>query len=166
MDSACRWLTVLVLALPSVAVCRAAGTGASVELTGALPSTSSALSEAGAREVIQFDSELVPGLAQVALDGVVRVASWPIEARTRRSVLLTRYDIYAPDARIVEIRSGGREVEVPRSKLRFFELAEDGGPARGFVSVDVEAGTVYAMAQTALGMTELRYDAESRTHTL
>jgi hypothetical protein len=117
------------------------------------------------REWLGFDARLFARLATLRVGGSVRVSRWPLEIAGRRPVRLTRYDPYAPDAKIFSVRADGT-FEVPRSRLRFFTLLESGGPARGFVSFDPVEHTLYAMTQGAAGMMETRFDAERKTYRL
>ncbi len=103
----------LVLAFVSWAGALAAAAGppaapASAPASARLPEESVSL-EAG------FSRALA--LAQPGQD--VAAPAWPVAPGVRSPLVLTRHDVYAPDARIVAIDQG-REIEVPRSRLRFF----------------------------------------------
>ncbi len=71
-----------------------------------------------AGEAVLLDDGLLQSLTRLDRDESVS-ASWPVAPGRRISVVLTRRDVYAADARIVSI-DRGREVPVPRSRLRFF----------------------------------------------
>src|SRR5687768_8582680 len=62
-------------------------------------------------EVVTFGDGLVPSLLRVPADGEVRIAGWPVAPAERADVTLTRFDVYAPDAKVYADNGKGR-VEV------------------------------------------------------
>lgn len=106
-------------------------------------------------ELLAFDSSFTAKLLGLAPEESLRADDWPIAPGKRQSVVLTRRDIYAPDARIV-MMEGGREVELPRSRLAFF-LGEiqDGTKGRVMVSIDPDTGTLGGFSATNEGYFEI-----------
>ena len=103
---------------------------------------------------------LPPGLAARLLDlangGTVLLEGWPLAAGERDDVELTRVDVYAPDARILEAR-GNRMVELPRSPLAFFRGVAAGDPlTRVLVSVDPHSGRIGGVTNRRGEVHELR----------
>jgi metallopeptidase family M12-like protein len=110
----------------------------------------------GEAELVDFDPVLAKALLDVAPGASRLVADWPVAPGLRKDVELTRFEVYAPDARIVKIE-GNRMVELPRSKLAFFHgRPEDDPETRLVVTVDPETGTLEGLALTAEGARELR----------
>ena len=125
-----------------------AGAGPSIALEVAGP--------AGPSETFAVDPSLVAALRETAIEETVRVADWPVAPGDRRTVEVTRHDVYAPDARIVAIGAGG-ETEVPRSRLVFLWGAVEGDPSRRvLLSVDPEAGTLGGLGVTPDGVFEIQ----------
>src|SRR5687768_7474595 len=73
-------------------------------------------------EIVSFGEELVPGLLKAAHNTTVRVADWPVGPDARADVLLTRFDVYAPGAKVFVVEGPGQRDhrEIPRSRLAFF----------------------------------------------
>lgn len=87
-------------------------------------------------EVVQFGGSVASQLFVTAPEGSLRVAGWPVAPGRRADVVLTRHEVYAPDAKVWKVE-GDRRTEVPRSRLAFFwGAAEDDPGLRVFVSVD------------------------------
>ncbi|HYG65903.1 MAG TPA: M12 family metallo-peptidase [Thermoanaerobaculia bacterium] len=107
-------------------------------------------------EVVTLDQGVAPLLLSIPPDAEVRLGDWPIAPELRADVVLHRREIYAPDAKIYEVR-GKRLVEVPRSNLVFYwgaaEVDED---VRVFLSVDPATGEVRGFSQSIDGIQELR----------
>ena len=103
-------------------------------------------------EIVSFGEELVPGLLEAAENTTVRVADWPVGPDARADVLLTRFDVYAPGARIYVVEGKGqRQVlrEIPRSRLAFFSgTAADDPEMTVFAAVDPDSGHVNGFVQT------------------
>ncbi|MEO8586674.1 MAG: M12 family metallo-peptidase, partial [Acidobacteriota bacterium] len=68
--------------------------------------------------------------------------------------ILTRTEVYAPDARIVAIGTSG-EVAVPRSTWVFFQGRDVDGSARTAVSLDPATGTMRGLVSSERGLHEL-----------
>lgn len=112
----------------------------------------------GARgEVVTFGDGLVPSLLRVPANGEVRIEGWPVAPAERADVALTRFEVYAPDAKIWT-DNGKVRAEVPRSRLLFFRgQAENDPETRVFVAVDPAAATLSGITATPDGtMREIR----------
>lgn len=107
---------------------------------------------AGARsEVVTFGDGLVSSLLRVPAEGEVRIEGWPVAPAERADVALTRFEVYAPDAKIWT-DNGKVRTEVPRSRLLFFRgQAENDPETRVFVAVDPAAATLSGVTATADG---------------
>lgn len=111
---------------------------------------------AGEAELVNVDPALASALLDVSPGASRTVADWPVSPGVRQEVELTRFEVYAPDARIVKIE-GKRVVELPRSKLAFFHgRPADDAETRLVITVDPESRTLEGIAVTAEGMRELR----------
>ena len=99
-------------------------------------------------EIVAFGEGLVPGLLQAPEKATVRVADWPVGPDARAEVLLTRFDVYAPDARILVAEGKGHR-EVPRSRFAFFSgTAADDPGVTVFAAVDPDTGHINGFTQT------------------
>ncbi len=125
---------------------RAAAPGAIVDVPGG----------SGEMEVVRFADLAAAALLETPIGDSIRLDDWPVSPGVRRPVILSRFDVYAPDARIVRIVNG-REVELPRSPLAFFKGAtSDGGAAAKIVAwVDPVTGIRGGMALGELGVIEM-----------
>jgi hypothetical protein len=125
-----------------------AGAGPSIELEVAGPT--------GPTETFAVDRALGGGLLRTAVEETVRVADWPVAPGDRRTVEVTRHDVYAPDARIVSIGTDG-EKEVPRSPLVFlWGTAVGDGSCRVLISLDPGTGALGGLSVTPDGVFEAR----------
>jgi hypothetical protein len=87
-------------------------------------------------EVLRFGGSVASQLSVTAPESSLRIAGWPVAPGQRADVVLTRHEVYAPDAKVWKVE-GDRRTEVPRSSLAFFwGTAEDDPDVRVFVSVD------------------------------
>jgi hypothetical protein len=99
-------------------------------------------------EIVSFGEELVPGLLKAAANTTVLVADWPVGPDARADVLLTRFDVYAPGAKVFVVE-GRNHREIPRSRLAFFSgTAADDPEMTVFASVDPDTGHVNGFTQT------------------
>jgi hypothetical protein len=108
-------------------------------------------------ELVRFDERVTARLLTLATGETLRVDDWPVSPGLRATVVLRRFDVYAPDAKIVVIEDGV-EREAPRSNQLFYRgTVEDGLEAGSrFVSwVDPETGNVGGHAMTSLGVVAL-----------
>ena len=114
-------------------------------------------------EVVTFGEDLAPALLRVAPEEAVRVGGWPVAPGTRADVRLTRFEIYAPGARIWKV-AGDRYTEVPRSRMAFFQgFAEDAPDTRIFAGLDPDTGAFQGLAISPQGSFEIRpYPAAAR----
>lgn len=105
-------------------------------------------------EVVTFGGGLVPSLLRVPAEGEVRIEGWPVAPAERADVALTRFDVYAPDAKIWT-DDGKVRAEVPRSRLLFFRgQAENDPETRVFVAVDPAAATLSGFTAMPDGTTQ------------
>lgn len=119
-----------------------------------LPAVSLAAAPA---EVVRFGESLAPALLRIPLEGQVQIDEWPVAPGERAPVVLTRFDAYAPDAKIWKVDGSGALTEVPRSRLAFFRGQAAGDPeTRVFVAVDPAAATFSGFTATAEGVQEIR----------
>lgn len=100
-------------------------------------------------ELFRFEPELVPSLLRLAPGDSTRVAGWPVAPGSRRDVVITRHEVYAANARVLEVTDEGTR-ELPRSQMVFFwgSLADDPLSAV-VVTIDPAAGTVEGMVRSA-----------------
>jgi hypothetical protein len=106
-------------------------------------------------EIVSFGEELVPGLLKAAEKTTVRVADWPVGPDERADVLLTRFDVYSPDAKVFVVE-GGLQREIPRSRFAFFSgTAADDPEVTVFAAVDPDTGHVNGFIQTRDAFHEL-----------
>lgn len=110
----------------------------------------------GVSEEVLFNSGLVPALLGAHLGRPVRVTSWPVAPGVREEVDLTRFDVYAPDAKIFGFRNG-RPFEVGRSRLVFFKGRAVGAVRRELlVTIDPDTRELSGFAESPEGRSELR----------
>ena len=111
--------------------------------------------DGGEGELIAFDSRVAPALASLATGERIAVDGWPVAPGISRTMVLTRTEVYAPDARIVAIGPRG-EVEVPRSTWAFYQGRDVSGSARVAVALDPVTGVMRGLAISEHGVHELR----------
>jgi hypothetical protein len=111
--------------------------------------------DGGEGELLAFDSRVAPALASLAPGERIAVDGWPVAPDFSRTMVLTRTEVYAPDARIVAIGAAG-EVEVPRSTWAFFLGRDVSGSARVAVALDPETGAMRELSLSERGLHELR----------
>jgi hypothetical protein len=145
------------MALAALGVAAAARAAERRTLPGPGPAlTLDVAGPAGPSETFAVAPALPAALRQTALEETVRVADWPVAPGDRRTVEVTRHDVYSKDARIVAIGAGG-ETEVPRSRLLFFWGTAAGDPSRHvLLSLDPDTGTLAGLGVTPDGIYELR----------
>lgn len=134
-----------------------AATGSLVRLSAGATGQIIDAPEADARaEVVTFGEALPTALLQVSPEETVQVAGWPVAPGVRADVRLTRFEIYAPDARIWKVE-GDRHTEVPRSRTAFFHgMAEDDPDIRVFVAVDPDTNRFEGIALSPEETYEIR----------
>lgn len=117
----------------------------------------------GEMESLRFGEDATAALLAIGMNDGLRLADWPVAPGVRRPVVLTRFDVYSPDARIVRF-VGGREVELPRSPLAFFKgaTADGGEPVRVVTWVDPVAGVRGGFAFGDDGLVEIEPDPDPR----
>ena len=124
-------------------------------LTAARPGPLYAAADGGDLELIGFDPRLAPALATLASGERIAVDRWPVAPGVLRTMVFTRTEVYAPDARIVAIGDKG-EVEVPRSAWLFFQGRDPANGARVALALDPETGAMRGLAISERGVHELR----------
>lgn len=112
-------------------------------------------------EIVTFDEGLASALLRVAPGETVRIAGWPVAPDARVEVRLTRFEIYAPDAKIWRV-DGDARTEVPRSRMAFFRgLAEDDPETRVFVGLEPETEAFQGLSISLQGTFEIRPHPEA-----
>lgn len=113
----------------------------------------------GEMEVVRIAAPASEALLSTRTGDSVRLDDWPVAPGVRRPVIVSRFDVYAPGARVVRIVAG-REVELPRSTLAFFkgETADGGEPARVVTWVDPSLGVRGGMVFDRTDVYELEPD--------
>ncbi|HYU31849.1 MAG TPA: IPT/TIG domain-containing protein [Thermoanaerobaculia bacterium] len=151
-------LSVFFLSLPAAL---AAATGHPIRLTAAAQGQVIDAPGTDVRaEVVTFGASLAPSLLRVSLEETVVVAGWPVSPGERADVRLTRFDVYAPGAKIWKVE-GDRKTEVPRSRMAFFEgMAEDAPDVRVFVAVEPDTGRFQGLTISPRGRYEIRPTGE------
>lgn len=115
-------------------------------------------------ELVRFHDLVVGALGALQPDETIRVEGWPIAPAERAAAELRRFDVYAPDARIVVIEDGV-EREAPRSSLRFFMGRVESGVEEGsrFVTwLDPGTGGIGGVAMTRAGIATLSLPGPGR----
>jgi hypothetical protein len=120
---------------------------------------------AGPAEKLTVSSFLASNLLNVAVEGSARIDGWPVAPGVRRSVLVTRHDVYDPAARLM-VAEGDRLVELPRSPLVFLWGSVEGDEGGSvLLSVDPRVRTIEGQSETAHGAYRLA-PADSGLHVL
>jgi hypothetical protein len=110
----------------------------------------------GAAEALRLEPGVAAALLDLAPERAIAMDGWPVAAGERHRVELARFEVYAPDARILEVR-GDRLVELPRSRLSFFHgRSVDDPETRLMVTVDPDSRSLTALAATSGRLSELR----------
>ncbi len=92
--------------------------------------------------MVTFDSAQFARLARAPIGATVEVAEFPVGPGVLAAVRFERIDIYAPDARIIEMTADG-EREVPRSThVQLIGTSTDGGTRIG-LTLDAARGDVH-----------------------
>ena len=126
-------LAVLVAAVPGFPVAAAKPVDAEILRAAPLGPIVEAPDGRSDMELVRFDESVTARLQTLAPEETLRVDDWPVAPGRRAQVVLRRFDVYAPDAKIVVIE-GGREIEVPRSRTIFFlgaRIRREGPVCRG-----------------------------------
>ncbi|MEO8584747.1 MAG: hypothetical protein ABI584_01160, partial [Acidobacteriota bacterium] len=110
--------------------------------------------DGGEGELLAFDGRLAPALLSLAAGERLAVDAWPVAPGISRTMILTRTEVYAPDARIVAIGKSG-EVAVPRSTWVFFQGRDVDGSARTAVALDPATGTMRGLVSSERGLHEM-----------
>ncbi len=150
-------LFVVYIALPAAVPSATAATANPVRLTAAADGQLIDAPGTDVRaEVVTFGAALAPALLRVAPEETVQVAGWPVAPGVRADVRLTRFEIYAPGAKIWKVE-GERRTEVPRSRTAFFRgMAENDPDVRVFVAVDPDTRRFEGLAVSSEGSYEIR----------
>jgi hypothetical protein len=110
--------------------------------------------DGGEGELLAFDARVAPALVSLAAGERFAVDGWPVAPGVSRTMVLTRTEVYAPDARVVAIGQGG-EVEVPRSRWAFFQGGDVSGSARVALALDPDTGEMRGLVTSERGLQEL-----------
>ena len=97
----------LVVAVAALGTAAGAWAGEPRVFAGAGPSIALELAgPGGPSETFAADPALAGALLATTIEETVSVVDWPVAPGDRRTVEVTRHDVYAPDARIVEAVGG------------------------------------------------------------
>jgi len=153
------FLSLLVLFLPALAP------GASPPARGVAPGRFVMAPDGRTTaEAFSVKDALVDQLLAAQLEEEIEVPGWPIAPGVRSDLRLTRHDVYAPDARLYEIR-GGKKTEVPRSRWHFFWGEVQSMPGgRALLIVDPDDRTIRGQSDAPGGLCELRAPSSDRPH--
>ncbi len=133
-----------------------------LEARAAGPGEAIVAPDGSAAERLTLESGLAPSLLRLGPEETARVADWPVAPGRRETVVLSRHEVYSPDARIVAV-DGRRERELPRSRMAFYWGAgEDDADLRVFASIDPASGRLEGFASTREGVHELTAVAGGR----
>lgn len=92
--------------------------------------------------MLRFEASVLSALRELAPDETLCIDGWPVAPGQRAQVVLRRFDVYAPDAKIVVI-DGDRELEAPRSRTIFFMGARIDGSGRFAVGLDPDTEALH-----------------------
>ena len=153
IPAGCGLLLALALPAASAAASRPAGALLRAAVAGRLVA---APDGAGEAELVEIAASVVPSLMKLQSGSSQVVTDWPVTPGGRQEIELTRFEIYAPDARIVKIE--GREaIELPRSRRAFFRgRSVDDPETRLMITVDPDSGGLEAVAYGREGTHELK----------
>jgi hypothetical protein len=152
-------LPFLLLILPAIATPQAAASPLpSVPHRFLQAAAQGALVDAGKgrrAEVLTFGDDLAPQLLQSKAEDTVRIADWPVAPDQRADVILTRHEVYAPDAKVL-IAEGRGLRQVPRSRLAFFwGASERDEETRVFIAVDPDTKEMNGFVQAGTEINEI-----------
>jgi hypothetical protein len=106
-------------------------------------------------EVLTFGEDLAPQLLHARAEESLRVADWPVAPDQRADVVLTRHEVYTPDAKVLVAEGKGLR-EVPRSRFAFFwGASERDEETRVFVAVDPDTGEMNGFVQAGAEVNEI-----------
>ena len=147
----------LLLALALPAASAAASRPAEAPLRAAVAGRPVAAPDgAGEAELVEIAAAVVPALMKLPSGSSLAVADWPVTPGGRQEIELTRFEVYAPDARIVKIE-GEEAIELPRSRRAFFHgRSVDDPETRLMVTVDPDTRGLEAVAYGRDGTHELK----------
>ncbi len=153
VPAGCGLLLALALPAASAAASRPVGAPLRAAVAGRLVA---APDGAGEAELVEIAATVVPSLMKLPAGSSQVVADWPVTPGGRQEIELTRFEVYAPDARIVKIE--GREaIELPRSRRAFFHgRSVDDPDTRLMITVDPDTGGLEAVAYGREGTHELK----------
>ncbi len=142
-----------------------AGTAPALAVAQTLRATQPELAERSAHlsggQLVALTDELVPKLLAAPFDKPLWVTDWPLAPEVFQEVVLTRREVYAPDAHIYKIGPEGK-VEVPRSRLAFFGGGSTDGKAGVWLSIDPQTGELDGSAEVLGEVYALRRAADGR----
>jgi len=140
----------------------ATGTAAASQPSRALPRTVTtsklvvAPNGSGEAEVVEIDASVVSSLMSLTAESSLAVADWPVAPGVYQEIELTRFDVYAPDARVVRIERG-KAVDLPRSRHLFFHgRSVDDPETRLMISLDPDTRELAGVTYSREGQHELK----------
>lgn len=160
----CLLLAVLVAGVPGLRAAEARPVDGEVLRAAPLGPIVEAPDGRSEMELVRFDERVTARLLTLAPEETLRVDDWPVSPGQRAEVVLRRFDVYAPDAKIVVIEDGV-EREAPRSNQLFYRGIVEDGPEAGsrFVSwIEPETGNLGGYAATSLGVVALESPERGR----
>jgi hypothetical protein len=112
----------------------------------------------GEGELLRLDVRLVPALLALAPEQGATISDWPVGPGLRRTVLLSRHEIWADGSRVYRADANGR-AEIPRSPLVFFWGGDtEGAGSRVLVAVDPRTRALTSLVHGPAGVLELARD--------
>jgi hypothetical protein len=150
----------LLLALAPPAASAAASRPAGAPLHAAVAGRPVAAPDGtGEAELVELAAAVIPSLMKLPSGSSLVVADWPVVPGVRQEIELTRFEVYAPDARIVKVEN--REaIELPRSRRAFFRgRSVDEPDTRLMITVDPDTGGLAAVTYGREGTHELKRTA-------
>lgn len=112
-------------------------------------------------ELFSFEEGFAPSLIAEPFDRQVEISAFPVAPGERADVILSRHEVYAPDAKILVVRDTGT-TEVPRSRWIFFwGVSAADSATRVFLSVDPDRGEIRGFASGPKGTWDFQPYAEA-----
>ncbi len=114
-----------------------------------------------AAEIFSFDERLASSLIEMPVERDLVLEALPVAPGVRADVIVSRHEVYAPDAKILGVGENGTS-EVPRSRWIFFWGASAEDPStRVMLSVDPDLGEIRGFATGPKGTWDFAPYAEA-----